>query len=101
MALAAYVLQEIACWDGDGGAEASTLPLLVERRQHVTIDDEEVDDALSLLEERGLVLRVAERYVLTPLMRLRAPKEPDGTIAMSRQAWIRLSGSLGLSGTEA
>lgn len=98
---AAYVLQEIAGRDGDGGAEAGALRILVDRRQDLDLDDEEVDAALRLLESRGLVVRVADRWVLSPGMRLRAPKEPDGTMAMSRQAWIRLCGSLGLGGDDA
>jgi hypothetical protein len=97
MEIAAYVLQEIAGWDGDGGADPDALPRLVDRRRSVEPDDDEVDGALALLEERGLVVRVADRYVLSPTMRLRAPKGPDGRIAMSRQAWIRLFGSLGLT----
>ena len=55
------------------------------------------DDAPSRY--RSSPVRVADRYVLSPSMRLRAPKEPDGTIAMSRQAWLRLFGSLGLTNT--
>lgn len=98
MDVAAYVLQEIAGRDGDGGVEAGALRILVDRRQDLDLDDDEVDDGLRLLEGRGLVVRVADRWVLSPSMRLRVPKEPDGTIAMARQAWIRLCGSLGLAG---
>lgn len=97
--IAAYVLQETAACDGDGGADASTLPFRIERRQGLTPGEDEVEAALVLLAERGLVLQVADRYVLTPLMRLRAPKDPDGAMAMSRQAWIRLVDSLGLTET--
>ena len=101
MDIAAYVLQEIAVRDGDGGMDPDTLPALVDGRHGVELGDEDVDGALALLEERGLVVRVADRYVLTPTMRLRAPKGPDGSIVMSGQAWIRLLGSLGLTETGA
>jgi hypothetical protein len=95
---AAYVLQEVAGLDGDGGAEAGAIRVRVGRRQGLDLEDDELDDALDLLEERGLVVRVADRYVLSPTMRLRVPKGPNGAVTMSRQAWIRLCGSLGLVG---
>lgn len=101
MEIAAYVLQEIAACDGDGGTAVSPLPLLINHRRSITPDEDEVADALALLQERRLVVRVADRYVLSPLMRLRAPKEADGAIATSGQAWIRLCGSLGLTDGEA
>ena len=98
MDTAAYVLREIAGQDGNGGAEAGTIRGLVDRWQGIDLDDAQVDGALRRLEEWGLVLRLADRHVLSPSMRLRAPKSPDGTIAMSQQAWIRFCGSLGLVG---
>ena len=98
MDTAAYVLQEIAGRDGNGGVEARSIRLLVGRRQSLDLDEDEVAGALEALEKRGLVARVADRYVLSPSMRRRAPKGPDGAIAMSRQAWIRFCGSLGLAG---
>jgi len=94
---AAYLLQEIAGREGDGGADAETLPRLIERRRDVALGGDELEEALALLESRGLIVRVADRYVLSASMRRRAPKEPDGTITMSRQPWIRLFGSLGLT----
>jgi hypothetical protein len=97
MEMAAYVLQEVAGCDRDGGSEASALPGLVARRRGIAPDADEVEELLALLEGRGLVVRVADRYVLSPLMRLRAPKASDGTIVMSGQAWIRLSASLDLT----
>lgn len=98
MEAAAYVLQEIAGREGNGGAEARSIRLLVDRRQGLSLDEDDVAGALEILEGRGLVARVADRYVLSPSMRLRVPKGPDGAIAMSRQAWIRFCGSLGLAG---
>jgi hypothetical protein len=96
---AAYVLQEIAGQDGDGGAEADALRTLVEQRQGIVLDDGQLDAALRLLEDKSLVLRYAERYVLTPSIRARLALAPDGKVAMSRQAWVRLCGSLGLAGS--
>lgn len=98
MELAGYVLQEIAGQDGDGGAGVVAISRLVARRRNVEPDDGEVHGALALLEARGLVARTADRYILSAVMRLRAPKASDGTIGMSRQAWIRLCGSLDLAG---
>ena len=90
--MAAYLLQEIAGRDGDGG-------LPVESRRSLAPDDDELEEAFALLEERGLAVRIADRYVLSPLMRLRAPRSPDGSIAMGRQLWIRLCSSLDLGGS--
>jgi hypothetical protein len=101
MDMAAYVLQEIAGRNGEGGAEARLIRTLVDRRQGLDLEEDELAGALELLEERGLVARVADRYVLSAAMRLRVPKEPGGATAMSRQAWIRLCGSLGLAGGSA
>jgi hypothetical protein len=96
---AAYVLQEIAGQDGDGGAEVGALRTLVEQRQGVVLDDGELDNALRLLEDKSLVVRYAERYVLSPSIRGRLATQPDGKVVMSRQAWVRLCGSLGLAGS--
>ena len=96
---AAYVLQEVAAQDGDGGAEVAAIRTLVERRQGIVLDDAQVDAALRLLEARSLVVRYAERYVLSPSIRARVPRDPDGAVAMSRQSWVRLGGSLGLAGS--
>jgi hypothetical protein len=95
---AAYVLQEIAGQDGDGGAKVAALRTLVEQRQGIVLDDALIDAALRLLEDKRLVVRCAERYVLSPSIRGRLAKAPDGTVTMSRQAWVRLCGSLGLAG---
>ena len=96
---AAYVLQEIAGQDGDGGAEMGALRALVERRQGIVLDDAQLDVALRLLEAKSLVVRYAERYVLSPSIRGRLTKARDGKVAMSRQTWVRLGGSLGLAGS--
>jgi hypothetical protein len=96
---AAYVLQEVAGLDGDGGAEVDTLATLVQRRQGLMLDDAQIEAALRLLEAKGLVVRSADRFVLSPSIRGRLAKAPDGKVAMSRQAWIRLGGSLGLAGS--
>ena len=96
---AAYVLQEVAGHDGDGGADVAAIRALVEQRQSIILDDAQLDAALRLLEERGLVVRYAERCVLSPSIRARLAKEPDGKVTMSRQVWIRLCGSLGLAGS--
>ena len=96
---AAYVLQEVAGQDGDGGVEVGALSTLVEQRQGTVLDDAQLDAALRLLETKSLVVRYAERYVLSPSIRARLAKAPDGKVAMSRQAWVRLCGSLGLAGS--
>jgi hypothetical protein len=96
---AAYVLQEIAGQDGDGGSEVDALRALVEQRQGIVLDDAQLDAALRLLEDKSLVVRYAERYVLSPSIRARLALAPDGKIAMSRQGWVRLCGSLGLAGS--
>lgn len=95
---AAYVLQEIAGQDGHGGAEAGAIRILVDRRQGIDLEDDQVYTALRLLEAWGHVVRYDERYVLSPSTRARVPRAPDGTVAMSRQAWVRFCGSLGLAG---
>ncbi len=96
---AAYVLQEVAGQDGDGGTEVAALRALVGQRQGIVLDHAQLDSALWLLEDKRLVVRYAERYVLSPSIRARLAKAPDGKIAMSRQAWVRLCGSLGLAGS--
>ena len=64
MAPAAYILQEIAGQDGDGGADVAAIHSLVEQRQGIVLDDAQHDK-----------------------------------VTMSRQAWVRLCGSLGLAGS--
>jgi hypothetical protein len=96
---AAYVLQEIAGQDGDGGAEVGALRTLVEQRQGIMLDDTQLDTALRLLQDKSLVVRYAERYVLSPSIRPRLATDLDGKVTMSRQAWVRLCGSLGLAGS--
>lgn len=95
---AAYVLQEIASETEAGGADPRAIRVLVHRRQNIDLEDEEVDAALQLLEEWGHIVELGDRYVLSPSILARVPREADGTVATGRQTWVRFCGALGLAG---
>jgi DNA-binding IclR family transcriptional regulator len=94
MNTAAYVLRAAASQHERGGAEPALLRDAVDLYERVRLDDAELSDAITRLEQRGLIKRDGKKYQLSARVAAQAPRTAAGAISIGRARCESLAAKL-------
>lgn len=69
---------------------------MVDGRQRIYLTDTELAAALEELAALEYVVQENDRYMITPQLRARVPRGPDGAVRMDWQVWEAFARELGI-----